>query len=473
MHIVGVQMLFFPFFFLGPNTVLSIIGLIKGKDKTIPNPAQDWRDAKVDVIIPLLNEQRSITLCLTSLMRQTLKPRKILIVDDGSKDDSIRYVQAFAAVNHLDIQLIKRERSIGKYPTLKRQARELDSDVEFIMDADSYLESPDYLEKCVQELYTGVGIACVSGLIYPIHEPNRREMLNAPEIQNFLSVIPEAKEIIGMETGLWKRIRQGLSNQYRECVHRVVQNFIYKGQQDLFGSIIVTVACAIAYRREYLKQVFDEWEPLLGDDLTASDGSFLGFNFIKEGYRVVQIRTVVCRSQDPKVERLHKQVTLWYLGFLQALYFIRGLLIASPLKSFKRYLKRRKEKKMGYSEKRKIREAYRQKFGEEYTIKYGRPMGWVILMSVIEKVVFPIYLWTALVFAFWIPLAITLALECLFFSTTLVIVSKDLSKWRRVFYFFKGIFLAPLRYFLILYDLYIFLLFIAEFLILGRRDYRK
>src|SRR3569832_2391223 len=58
-----------PFFFLSPITVLSLIGLAHGPDKTLPNPAEDWRDATVDVVIPAFNEESNIPLCLAALAR--------------------------------------------------------------------------------------------------------------------------------------------------------------------------------------------------------------------------------------------------------------------------------------------------------------------------------------------------------------------------------------------------------------------
>ena len=44
-----------PYFVLGPSTLLSAFGLVRGPDHTIATPAEDWRTAKVDVIIPALN----------------------------------------------------------------------------------------------------------------------------------------------------------------------------------------------------------------------------------------------------------------------------------------------------------------------------------------------------------------------------------------------------------------------------------
>ena len=40
-----------PYFILSPNTILSIVGLLHGPDKTVPTPPEDWRQAKVDVVM--------------------------------------------------------------------------------------------------------------------------------------------------------------------------------------------------------------------------------------------------------------------------------------------------------------------------------------------------------------------------------------------------------------------------------------
>ena len=38
----------------------------------------------ISVIIPVYNEQSTIKACLLSLCRQSVKPREIIVVDDGS-----------------------------------------------------------------------------------------------------------------------------------------------------------------------------------------------------------------------------------------------------------------------------------------------------------------------------------------------------------------------------------------------------
>src|SRR5262249_33539586 len=57
-------------------------------------------------------------LCLAALARQTVRPRQIILIDDGSTDKTLRYATAFCTVNGMQLVAIQRESSIGKTPTL-------------------------------------------------------------------------------------------------------------------------------------------------------------------------------------------------------------------------------------------------------------------------------------------------------------------------------------------------------------------
>jgi hypothetical protein len=49
-----------PWFVLSPNALLSSIGLLRGPDKTVPTPTEDWRTAVVDVVIPAFKDEDNI-----------------------------------------------------------------------------------------------------------------------------------------------------------------------------------------------------------------------------------------------------------------------------------------------------------------------------------------------------------------------------------------------------------------------------
>ena len=92
-----------PYFVFSPNTILSVLGLVRGPDKTAPTPTEDWRTARVDVVIPALNEAPHIALCLASVLRQTLRPRRIMLVDDGSTDATVEVAEAFCRFHKVDL----------------------------------------------------------------------------------------------------------------------------------------------------------------------------------------------------------------------------------------------------------------------------------------------------------------------------------------------------------------------------------
>ncbi len=459
-----------PYFILSPNTVLSIIGLIHGPDETVPNPAQDWRSATVDVVIPAFNEESNIPLCLASLARQTRKPQRILLIDDGSRDRTVEYARTFCALNGMALETISRAHSIGKTPTLKRQSRESDADVEFILDGDTVLESENYIDRIVEELYKGAGIASACGTVLPLRNRDRRAMLETEALKKFLGAHPEAS--IYPKVGWFHQLQRGVTDLYRDVLYFFLQKFVYHGQMVFFGSILNPVGCAVAYRRSVLKTiVFDRYEPILGDDLTNSEDIFIGFAINDNGYRNIQLTDIYARSQEPEVGRVPGQIYLWSSSFLQSCYYFDELM-RSPFKALKRYRRKQEEQAElagGLQEKRVHHEQYRQPWGIDYTVKYGRPIGWVLFMSAFEKVAFPTVLLIMILLRLWEPLAITLVAETAVATGILATVAKG----RRLEYFLKGLIVTPLRYGVLLFDLITIGRFAADLWIFRNRRWRK
>lgn len=456
-----------PYFILSPNAVLSMFGLIHGPDKTVPTPAEDWRDATVDIVIPALNEERTILLCLASVFRQTLKPRRVILIDDGSSDRTMDLAREFCDQNGVELVAVQRQAPIGKTPTIKRQAREFDSDVEFILDGDTILESDNYIERTVQELYQAVGIASACGTILPLRRKDRRRLVSDTPITRFLKSVPDAP--VNSPVRWIGRLAQAVTDSYRDVLYMFLQRFVYVGQMTFFGTISNPVGCAVAYRRQYVQDLFDKYEPILGDDLTNSEDIFIGFAMMNKGYRNIQLKDVVARSVEPGAHRLPRQLYMWSSSFFQSCYYFNDLL-KSPFKSFKRMRNRRRvEQDKSIQEKRKIAEPYRQSFGEQYTRVYGRPIGWVLLMSAIEKVGFPAALIIMLGLGLWYPLLVTIALETVISLTILTIIASE----HRLLYLGKGILVTPLRYMSLLFDFATMSIFASHLWVYRHKRWRK
>ena len=55
--------------------------------------------AKFSIIVPVYNVEPYIKKCLDSVSSQTFKDYEVIIVDDGSKDNSGKIVDEYAAQN--------------------------------------------------------------------------------------------------------------------------------------------------------------------------------------------------------------------------------------------------------------------------------------------------------------------------------------------------------------------------------------
>ena len=114
-------------------------------------------------------------------------------------------------------------------------------------------------------------------------------------------------------------------------------------------------------------------------------------------------------------------------------------------------------------------EPYRQAFGRGNTQTYGRPVGWVLMMSAIEKIGFPTALTIMLLLQLWEPLAVTLIAETVLSLTILTVVAKG----RRLQYLVKGLAVTPIRYASLLYDLFTMGRFVTDVWIRRDKRWRK
>lgn len=64
---------------------------------------------KVSVIVPVYNVENYIEKCLNSLVNQTLEDMEIIVVNDGTKDNSMKIVEEFKAKYPEKIVFLEKE----------------------------------------------------------------------------------------------------------------------------------------------------------------------------------------------------------------------------------------------------------------------------------------------------------------------------------------------------------------------------
>lgn len=102
---------------------------------------------KVSVIIPVYNVEDYIEKCLASVVNQTLKEIEIIVVNDGTKDNSIKKIEKYFSDSR--IKVINKENG-GQ--SSARNAGLIIAKGEYI----SFIDSDDFIEeKMLEELYNG------------------------------------------------------------------------------------------------------------------------------------------------------------------------------------------------------------------------------------------------------------------------------------------------------------------------------
>ena len=184
-------MAFFPYFAMSPSAVMCMFGLLYGPDETIATPGEDYKQSTIDLVIPAYNEAKNIALCLESIASQTVKPSNILLVDDGSTDKTSIVAQEFANFIGLDLTILRREKTEGKTSIVHMAVKQSKADILFVLDADTTLRSPNYIERVMQEIHQGVGIASACGLVFPQVKGDREKLISTPTMTEFLKKFSE------------------------------------------------------------------------------------------------------------------------------------------------------------------------------------------------------------------------------------------------------------------------------------------
>lgn len=103
------------------------------------------QNKKVSIIIPVYNAEKTIIKCINSIINQTYKNIEIIIVDDGSSDNTKKILKAYSNIENLILVFKSNEGvSISRNVGLKKST----GDYILFLDADDWLEN-NTIEKLV------------------------------------------------------------------------------------------------------------------------------------------------------------------------------------------------------------------------------------------------------------------------------------------------------------------------------------
>lgn len=112
----------------------------------------DIKDVKVSVIVPVCNVEKYLSQCLDSILCQTHKNLQIIILNDGSKDNSLSIIKKYAEEDNRIVVIDKENEGYGK--TCNRGLDLAEGDYISVIEPDDWIEPKMYeemLEKAFQE----------------------------------------------------------------------------------------------------------------------------------------------------------------------------------------------------------------------------------------------------------------------------------------------------------------------------------
>ncbi len=109
-------------------------------------------EKRATVIVPVYNAGDGIYRCINSLLHQNSDAFQVLLINDGSTDNSLEIITRIAN-DHPDIFKVIDQNNAGVCETRHRGIAESDTEYILFMDNDDYVE-PDYIKRLVHEADT-------------------------------------------------------------------------------------------------------------------------------------------------------------------------------------------------------------------------------------------------------------------------------------------------------------------------------
>src|SRR5882762_4120912 len=117
----------------------------------------------LSICIPNYNHGQYLPAAVNAILRQSVQPAEVVIIDDGSTDNSVQILQALAA-KHPVIRFFQNEKNQGAVYTINRGIDLATSEYVFLAAADDEI-MPGFLEKSLRVLakYPQAGLCCTIG----------------------------------------------------------------------------------------------------------------------------------------------------------------------------------------------------------------------------------------------------------------------------------------------------------------------
>lgn len=167
--------------------------------------------SEITIIIPTYNVSKTIDACLNSIARQTFQNFTVIVVDDGSKDDTVQIAQKYAK----DSRFTVIEQNNSGPSAARNTALDLVvTPLVTFMDADDVIE-PAHLEELRTQMANKSVDLAVVGYWLDYGEGEQKGSAINNGIFDVLSIYDQILKHNGMEGYVWNKVfRTSIINKY-------------------------------------------------------------------------------------------------------------------------------------------------------------------------------------------------------------------------------------------------------------------
>ena len=233
----------------------------------------------ISVVVPAYNCQKTIASCINAILKQSLPPQEVIVVDDGSQDQSARLIQDFKNVKYVY------QPNAGPAAARNTGAFLASGDVVFFTDSDC-VPDENWLARAI-EGFVEKDVVAVAGSYGIVNQKSLLARVIHQEIlfrhHQLMPKFPKAfgSYNVGIKKNVFKEVR-GFSTAYRfasgednDLSYKIIQS----GGKILFNSASLVNHFHTEKPGRYLKEqfrhgfwraklYFDHAHMMKGDDYT-------------------------------------------------------------------------------------------------------------------------------------------------------------------------------------------------------------
>jgi cellulose synthase/poly-beta-1,6-N-acetylglucosamine synthase-like glycosyltransferase/peptidoglycan/xylan/chitin deacetylase (PgdA/CDA1 family)/spore germination protein YaaH len=238
-----------------------------------------WRPGSIAVLVPAYNERETVCKTIDSLLASTVTNLEIIVIDDGSKDDTLKILRRkFRGNPH--VRVLTKENG-GKSSALNYGLENTDAEILIALDADTIF-APDAIELLVRHF----------------EDPKTGAVAGAVAVGNQVNLI----------------------TKFQALEYIVSQNFDRRALEVVNGIVVVPGAIG-AWRRQALLDAGGFPHNTLAEDADAT------ITLECQGWKILVEPEAVARTEAPEtIKAFMKQRFRWTFGLLQVAYKHRNVM---------------------------------------------------------------------------------------------------------------------------------------------------